>query len=62
MLGKKEKKTQNRQSASVAQPMYYSEFSLQTCAAQARVNKHTTGKHVYSKTFFIMKKVIASVT
>ena len=42
------------QSAAVAQPVYYSEFSLQSCAAQVRVNKH-------SKTIFIMKKVIASV-
>ena len=44
------------QSTAVAQTVNYSEFSLQTCAAQVMAKKHTTGKQICS-----MEKVIASV-
>ena len=55
MFGSREIKIfTHRQSATVAQLAYYSEFSMQTCAVQVWVNKH-------SKTIFIMKKVFASV-
>ena len=39
-----------------------SEFSLQACAAQVRVNKHSIGKQIYSEKFSLWKKFFLSVT